>query len=100
MSKDFFEAGAEKLAVGNTGANSKPKGWNGGLLIALGVLVALGSLMFPAGIEGGYLQGDVFNLGRGLTKLMIFLAGGFLVLVGAIFEAANHIADTISYHQR
>lgn len=72
------------------------RGFNGTAIMAIGALVVVGSFFFSAGIDGGAYESDIFNLSKGLLKLMIFLTGFLLVVVGAVIDAANRITDALT----
>lgn len=82
--------------VEDTSDFKKPKsGLSGGFVIAVGVVVIAVALFMPVSVRGGYLSGEVFNLEKGMTKLMTFFTGSTMVIVGTIMAVGNQIVAAV-----
>lgn len=62
---------------------------HGKVLIVLGVVIIIFSIFYSPFTDS---YDPVFNMGKGITKLLLNLSGFGILIVGAIFEAADRIS--------
>lgn len=92
----IMRAQKEEDSRSNTKANKSIKDitWLDGLLqgkalIAIGAIIIIFSIFYSPFTDS---YDPVFNMGKGITKLLLNLSGFGILIVGAIFEAADRIS--------